>query len=67
MNPEEAVKAHQDLASRYSIAGHFGTFQLTDEGYTAPVEELEEARQKLGVKDEFAVIKIGSHVMVPLK
>lgn len=67
MNPEEAVKVHQDLCSHYSIAGHFGAFQLTDEGYDEPVIDLVKAKQKLGLKDEFTVMKIGSHVMVPLK
>ncbi len=67
MNPEEAVKTHQDLRSSYSIAGHFGAFQLTDEGYDEPVIELTKAKRKLGVKDEFMVMKIGSHIILPLK
>ena len=32
MNPEDAVRAHLDLAAQVSVATHFGCFQLTDEG-----------------------------------
>jgi hypothetical protein len=27
LNPEEAVRAHRELRSEYSIGIHFGTFQ----------------------------------------
>ena len=67
MNPEEAVRAHKDLHSRYSIAGHFGTFQLTDEGYDDPIIALSKAKKELGVKDGFTTMKIGSHIMLSLK
>ena len=40
MNPDEAVKAHQLLGSRASLAIHHGTIQLTDEAIDAPVEAL---------------------------
>ncbi len=43
MNPEEAVKAHQRLESRTSLAIHHGTIQLTDEAIDAPVTELGKA------------------------
>ena len=43
MNPEEAVKAHQRLESRTSLAIHHGTIQLTDEAIDAPVAALAEA------------------------
>ena len=32
MSPTEAVKASDDLAARTSVAMHFGTFQLADDG-----------------------------------
>ena len=32
MNPADAVRAHEDLDSRLSVASHFGTFRLTNEG-----------------------------------
>jgi L-ascorbate metabolism protein UlaG (beta-lactamase superfamily) len=52
MNPEEAIRAHQDLQARKSIGMHFGTFQLTDEGYDDPVIDLKAAREKLQIKEE---------------
>lgn len=46
MNPEEALQAHLDLASKFSIGMHFGTFQLTDEAYDEPMIRLEEGKRK---------------------
>ncbi|HSC83792.1 MAG TPA: MBL fold metallo-hydrolase, partial [Pseudomonas sp.] len=40
MNPDDAVQAHQQLQSRHSLAIHFGTFNLTDEGQFAPPRDL---------------------------
>jgi N-acyl-phosphatidylethanolamine-hydrolysing phospholipase D len=31
INPEEAVKIHQDVKSQRSIGIHWGTFAMTDE------------------------------------
>lgn len=49
MNPEEAVRAHLDLESKLSLGTHFGTFQLTDEGFDEPQQALEEAKAKYKV------------------
>jgi L-ascorbate metabolism protein UlaG (beta-lactamase superfamily) len=43
MNPDDAVRAHLDLAARTSVAMHFGCFQLTDEGIDEPALALERA------------------------
>ncbi len=43
MNPEEAVQAHLDLDSKLSMAIHFGTFRLTDEGIDDPIKHLQES------------------------
>jgi len=40
LTPEEAWRVHEELGSRLSVAIHFGTFQLTDEGIKEPVERL---------------------------
>jgi L-ascorbate metabolism protein UlaG (beta-lactamase superfamily) len=40
MAPDEAVRAHEILAAKTSIAIHHGTFQLADEGIDTPREEL---------------------------
>jgi L-ascorbate metabolism protein UlaG (beta-lactamase superfamily) len=44
VNPDEAVWMHLDLRARISIAMHFGTFRLSDEGIDEPVRRLELAR-----------------------
>jgi L-ascorbate metabolism protein UlaG (beta-lactamase superfamily) len=56
MNPDDAVRAHQDLAPALSVAMHFGCFRLTDEGIDEPVRALEQARVAHGVPaDAFRV------------
>lgn len=60
LNPEEAVKAHLDLASKQSVAIHFGTFQLTDEGFDEPLQDLEKELKHYQLPpDHFWVLKQG--------
>jgi L-ascorbate metabolism protein UlaG (beta-lactamase superfamily) len=40
MSPEDAIRAHQILESRTSIAIHHGTFQLGDDAIDSPASEL---------------------------
>lgn len=40
MNPSDALKAHLELESYRSMAIHFGTFPLADEGINEPVQEM---------------------------
>jgi L-ascorbate metabolism protein UlaG (beta-lactamase superfamily) len=40
MDPEGAVKAHEILGAKTSIAIHHGTFQLADDGIDTPKKEL---------------------------
>lgn len=56
MNPEEAVRAHRDLAPRRSIGMHFGTFQLTDEAIDAPRDELRQSLRQYGVEESAFVV-----------
>lgn len=58
MNPEDAIKAHQDLAPKQSIGIHFGTFPLTDEGIDQPTIDLEKAKKAANVNN-FDVLKEG--------
>lgn len=46
INPEEAVQAHRVLHSTLSVAMHFGTFQLSDEGIDEPILDLRAAIEK---------------------
>lgn len=60
MNPAEALNAHLALGSRHSVAMHFGTFCLTDEGIDAPPRDLAAALAARGVAPEmFTVPAIG--------
>lgn len=60
MNPIEAVKAHKILNAKQSIAIHYGTFHLSDEGINEPIIELRKAADSLGLmKDEFIALREG--------
>ncbi len=66
MNPEDAVLAHKDLGEPYTIATHFETFQLTDEGFDDPRISLSVALNKhLMSPQKFRALKIGEAWMVP--
>ncbi|ELY4295058.1 Zn-dependent hydrolase, partial [Acinetobacter baumannii] len=43
MNPQDAVHAHLDLQAHRSVAIHYRTFQLTDEGREDPEHALAQA------------------------
>ena len=65
LNPAEAVRAHRDTGTRRSLAMHWGTFQLTDEGRDDPVRALAAARAAAGLTDdEFKVLAPGASVTV---
>jgi L-ascorbate metabolism protein UlaG (beta-lactamase superfamily) len=48
ISPAEAVEAHAVLGARTSIAMHFGTFRLCDDGWREPVDDLLAARGEKG-------------------
>ena len=62
MNPEEAVRVHRDVGARLSVAMHWGTFQLTDEGRDEPVRALEDALGSCG--EDFRVLELGGSALV---
>ena len=43
LDPAQAVQAHIDLGAAASLAVHFGTFELSDEGQAEPVAALARA------------------------
>ncbi|CAD5107599.1 MBL fold metallo-hydrolase [Zestomonas carbonaria] len=49
MNPDDAAQAHQQLEAQNSMAIHFGTFRLTDEGQFDPPRDLSKALAERGV------------------
>jgi L-ascorbate metabolism protein UlaG (beta-lactamase superfamily) len=58
-SPAEAVEAHRILGARTSIACHFGTFPLADDGEIEAEEELKRALVSRPVEGEFVVPKFG--------
>lgn len=67
MNPDDAVQAHQQLASQCSMAIHFGTFNLSDEEQFAPLQELDKALAERQVPaSEFRPPKPGEQWQVPV-
>ncbi|HTW44074.1 MAG TPA: MBL fold metallo-hydrolase [Acidobacteriaceae bacterium] len=66
MTPEQAVQAHDILRASVSIAAHYGTFSLADDGETDPVDRLQAA---LAVPDParcFWIIDEGCGVEIPV-
>jgi L-ascorbate metabolism protein UlaG (beta-lactamase superfamily) len=60
MNPADAVQAHLDLESNQSIGMHFGTWQMTDEGFEDPLIELEKAKALRQIASiNFSVLEVG--------
>jgi L-ascorbate metabolism protein UlaG (beta-lactamase superfamily) len=60
VTPQEAVQIHKDLGIKRSIGMHWGTFAMGEERLDQPLDDIEAARKKLGVKeDEFFVLKHG--------
>ncbi|MCG8310296.1 MAG: MBL fold metallo-hydrolase [Cytophagales bacterium] len=65
ISPEEAVKVHRDVGSQTSIAMHFGTFPLADDGQFQPVAELKKAIENSGIdKASFKIINEGASIVL---
>jgi len=60
MAPDDAIRAHEILAAKTSIAIHHGTFQLGDEGIDTPKTQL----RAYGASDSFLVLDNGQFVML---
>jgi L-ascorbate metabolism protein UlaG (beta-lactamase superfamily) len=61
VSPEEAVHAHDVLGASFSIAMHYGTFRLSDEGRYEPVEKLR-AALAVGRHSPFLALPLGGWV-----
>jgi N-acyl-phosphatidylethanolamine-hydrolysing phospholipase D len=65
VNPEEAVKIHQDVGAKKSIGVHWGTFELTDESLDEPIGALKKAKAKQQIKDDaFILLKHGETYLI---
>jgi L-ascorbate metabolism protein UlaG (beta-lactamase superfamily) len=64
ISPAEAVDAHFALRARTSIAMHYGTFRLGDDGETEPVVDLQAALKEKG-NPPVLVVEHGRGIDVP--
>ena len=65
VDPEQSVQIHLDLDSHLSIGMHWGTFILTDEPMTEPVERLAAEKLRRGITDEeFIVLRHGETLVL---
>ena len=66
MNPEEGVLAFNDLGQPFTLPTHYGTFQLADTGYEAPLRDLSAAMDRLAVPSgRIRPLGAGAHWWVP--
>jgi N-acyl-phosphatidylethanolamine-hydrolysing phospholipase D len=65
LDPAAAVQVHLDTASHLSVAGHWGTFRLTDEPLTEPPRLLrQELRTRQIDQQSFRVLRFGESIDV---
>jgi L-ascorbate metabolism protein UlaG (beta-lactamase superfamily) len=64
-SPRESVEAHRILGAPLSIACHFGTFPLADDGEVEAEQELARALAENYVQGEFLVPRFGEAVEIP--
>ncbi len=62
-SPEEAVRIHCDVQSKFSVAMHWKTFRLSDEKMHQPPYDLFHALERQGIAPEkFCVIEPGHEI-----
>nr|ACO14801.1 N-acyl-phosphatidylethanolamine-hydrolyzing phospholipase D [Caligus clemensi] len=63
INPEEAIKIHEDIGAKKSLGIHWGTFKLTYEPYLEPKSRLRELADEKGI--DFFTVNIGESLLYP--
>jgi L-ascorbate metabolism protein UlaG (beta-lactamase superfamily) len=65
LDPEQALRAFQDLGARTFVAMHWGTFKLAEEALDAPPRRLEEERIRRQLStDEVRVMAVGETLAI---
>lgn len=60
IDPDEAVRIHQDIGAKQSVAMHWGTFRLTEEPLDEPPQRLRQALAAADIAEErFWVLEHG--------
>lgn len=68
VDPDEAVRIHEDVGAQLSLASHWGSFTLTDESLDTPPARLRQALVKKGLsRDKFRILRVGETISVTLR
>ena len=62
LNPEEAVRAFEDLGASYLVPMHWGTFDLNTEPSREPPTRMFEEALRRGVEERMAVLSPGQEI-----
>jgi L-ascorbate metabolism protein UlaG (beta-lactamase superfamily) len=65
MGPEEAIEAHKILDPTTSIAIHFGTFALADDGQLEATDRLSASLGRLAEPSRMWILKEGERRIIP--
>lgn len=65
ISPSNAVRAHRELSASTTIAIHFGTFHLADDGEQEPVTELQQALDREKERLRFWALQPGEDREIP--
>ena len=66
IDPRQAVMAHLQLRSKKSVGIHYGTFRLTAEPRSEPLQLLEKTKKKFAIpKDDFITLEAGKAFNLP--
>jgi len=66
ISPRDAVRAHQEVGAASSIAIHFGTFHLADDGEDEPARELQRALEAANIpSSQFVTLDCGQGLEFP--
>src|SRR6184192_1274546 len=64
MNPEEAVRAFNELKAKRLVPMHYGSFRLGYEPLEEPLERLRESARVHGIEDKVLVMTEGKPVVL---
>ena len=65
MNPDETVRAFQDLKARHLSIVHWGTFRLGDEPVHFPPMDIRQALRKQGLENQYVALEHGRTITYP--
>ena len=65
VSPADAVRAHEELGAAMSIAIHFGTFDLADDGEVEPVNDLRQVLDARKTSKPFVTLASGEGRDIP--